>query len=260
MTKDFLWLHLRELPYFRSILRAVEARFFQEVAFPRPLLDFGCGDGHFASVALEAPVDFGVDLHLPSLREAQRRGNYRVVVQSDGGRMPFANESIAGAFSNSVLEHLPQLKAVLAEIRRILRRGAPLVFTVPNPGYKTELSVAATLRRLRLGFLAEAYEDWFMWMSRTRNLLYEEDWESVLSEVGFSIERTFRYFPPASLRALEWGHYFGAPCLLPRWVAGRWILVPTRWNLFLTDFFVRRYSDPRPSDDGTYSFYMVRKP
>ncbi|MEJ2607302.1 MAG: hypothetical protein P8Z41_11590 [Anaerolineales bacterium] len=63
MEKDFLGAHLRELPYFRSILRAVEAELFQGVELAHPILDVGCGDGHFASGALDQAIDWGIDLH-----------------------------------------------------------------------------------------------------------------------------------------------------------------------------------------------------
>ena len=46
-NKDYLWLNLRDLPYFRAMLRAVEAEFYQEFELPSPTLDLGCGDGHF---------------------------------------------------------------------------------------------------------------------------------------------------------------------------------------------------------------------
>jgi hypothetical protein len=115
------------------------------------------------------------------------------------------------------------------------------------------------LRRVRLGALAEGYEDWFMWMSRTRNMYYEEEWSRRLERAGFAIEKTLRYFSPSALHALEWGHYFGAPCLVPRWLAGRWILAPTRWNLWLTDRLMRRYYQEPPSPEGTYSFYLARR-
>jgi SAM-dependent methyltransferase len=259
MTKDYLWLHLRELPYFRSILRAVEARFYEGLDLPHPILDMGSGDGHFATVAFDKQLDIGVDVHRRSMRESQVRGTYRLLLQSDGACIPLASESVASAVSNSVLEHLPQLDAVLAELGRVLRPGAPFVFTVPNPGYRTELSVPHALRRFRLEVFASAYERWFMWMSRTYNMMYEEDWARKLAPAGFEIERTFRYFSPAALHVLEWGHYFGAPCILPRIVAGRWILAPTRWNLWLTDRLVRRYYQESPSERGTYSFYLVRK-
>ena len=60
MSKDYLWLHLKELPYFRSLVRAVEARFYQDFELPAPTLDVGCGDGHFATVAFERPLEVGL--------------------------------------------------------------------------------------------------------------------------------------------------------------------------------------------------------
>ncbi|HSL30697.1 MAG TPA: hypothetical protein VK900_15965, partial [Anaerolineales bacterium] len=47
-ARDFLWLHIRDLPYFRSLLRAVEAQFYKQVNLQAPTLDLGCGEGHFA--------------------------------------------------------------------------------------------------------------------------------------------------------------------------------------------------------------------
>ena len=257
--RDLLWLHLRELPYFRSILRALEARFYQGLEMPRPILDVGCGDGHFASVVFETPIDLGLDPHLPSLREARRRGAYSLLLDSDGTRLPVRSGTLGSAFSNSVLEHLAHLDGVLAEIARALKPGAPLVFTVPNPGYRTELSFPRFLASLRLRGAARAYQDYFMWMSRTRNLLDESEWSARLERVGLRVERTERYFSPAALHALEWGHYFGAPSLVARWLTGRWIVAPSRWNLWLTERLTRRYYLEMPCPDGTYSFYLARK-
>jgi SAM-dependent methyltransferase len=259
MENDFLWKHLRELPYFRSILRAVEAQLFQDVSLERPILDVGSGDGHFASVTFGHQVDVGLDPDRTTMPEAIRRGGYRWLIQADGGNMPFANRSFASAFSNSVLEHIPQLETVLHEVGRVLKSGAPFVFTVPNPGYQSELSISGLFERMGLKSLAQAYESWFMRMSRTWNLYYEDGWQERLSAAGFEVERSFRYFPPASLHALEWGHYFGAACLLPRWLIGRWIIAPTRWNLRLTERIVRRYYEAPVSEGGTYSFYLARK-
>lgn len=260
MTKDYLWLNLRELPYFRSMLRSVEARLYEGVEIARPCLDLGCGDGHFTEVAFDSPIDIGVDLDLGIMREAQKREHYRVLVQADASQLPIKNGSIASVLSNSVLEHMPDLDLVLADVARVLAPGGTFVFTVPNPGYRTELSVPRSFRRLKLERIARAYESWFMRMSRTIHLDYEEGWNARLARVGLVIKHTFRYFSPAALRALEWGHYFSSPTLLPRLATGRWILAPTRWNLWLTDRWVRRYYEEPPTEQGTYSFYLAGKP
>ncbi len=259
MTKDYFWLHLRDLPYFRALLRAIEASYYEGLDLPSPTLDVGCGDGHFATIAFDRPIEIGVDPDLPIMREAQSRHAYDLLLQADGARMPLPDNSIASAFSNSVLEHIPHLDAVLQDVGRVLKSGAPFVFTVPNPGYRTQLSLPQKLSTVGLSALGKSYESWFMRMSRTINLDDEGGWERRLSAAGFTIEKTFRYFPPSSLHVLEWGHYFGGPCLLPHKLFGKWILAPYRWNLGLTDRLVRRYYDTSPTEDGTYSFYLVRK-
>ena len=259
MAGDYLWPQLQDLPYFRGLLRAVEARLLQQFNLPAPVLDVGSGDGHFVSKAFDQLIDIGIDPALNLLREAKNRGAYRLLLQADGARMPCAAGSFASAMSNSVLEHVDHLEALLSEIGRVLQPNAPFVFTVPNPRYRTQLSVPRYLRRLGMKRLATAYQDWFMWVSRTKNLLHEDGWTSLLEQAGFEVERTQRYFSPNALRCLEWGHYFGAPCLLPRLVAGRWILAPKRWNLWLTDRLVRRYYDELPSAEGTYTLFLAHK-
>jgi hypothetical protein len=61
MSEDLLWAHLKALPYFRAMLRAVEASFYQHTHFPSPVLDVGSGDGHFTEVAFNLRIDIGVD-------------------------------------------------------------------------------------------------------------------------------------------------------------------------------------------------------
>jgi hypothetical protein len=63
---------------------------------------------------------------------------------------------------------------------------------------------------------------------------------------------------PPTMRALEWGHFFGAPTLLPHALARRWIIAPYRWNLALTERYIRRYARPEPHPAGTFTFYVAR--
>jgi SAM-dependent methyltransferase len=234
----------------------VEAELFRDLEFPPPILDVGCGDGHFAKVAMPSPVDVGVDPDARSLREARRRGAYRSLAECTGERLPFEGQTFGSAFSNSVLEHIPNVDRVLAEVARVLRPGAPLAFTVPNPGYLAELSWVRWLGR---GGVGGAYAEWFRRMSRVVHLDEEPDWARRLQACGMRLERSFRYFSPRALRTMEWGHYFGAPTLVARFLSGRWIVAPWRASLWLTEALLRRYHDPSPRGDGTFSFYLARK-
>jgi SAM-dependent methyltransferase len=257
--KDFLWLNLRELPYFRAMLRAVEAQFYQEFELPTPILDVGCGDGHFAKVTFDHPLDVGLDPWAGSIRQAAKQGGYLSLVQGDGGRMPFPNGYFAAALSNSVLEHIPNVESVLAELRRVLRPEALFLFCVPNPRYLSELSIPGFLGMLGLRGLGGAYSVWFRRMSRVEHADWPEVWRSWLEKAGFRLEKWWHYFSPQAMRTLEWGHYFGAPTLLPHAIINRWIIAPYRWNLFLTARLVRPYTSAGPDPNGTFTFYVARR-
>ncbi len=249
--KDFLFLHLRDLPYFRALIRAVEATYYQDLDLPAPVYDVGCGDGHFASLAFKRKLDAGLDPWHAPIHQAKRFGAYRWLVEADGARSPFPDDYFASAISNSVLEHIPHVEAVLAETARVLQPGAPFYFCVPNPRYLSELSISR--------ILGKAYTEWFRRISRVHHADEPEVWQTRLESAGFELVRWWHYFSPSAMRVLEWGHYFGAPTLLPHLLTGKWLISRARWNLALTEHFVRKYASPEPVEDGTFTFYIARK-
>jgi len=256
---DTLWLHLRELPYFRALMRAVEASFYPGLTLPAPTLDVGCGDGHFVTVAFQRQIEVGIDPALNSLKEAARRGGYARLFQADGAFLPFPNDYFASGISNSVLEHIPHVEAVLSEIQRVLQPGAPFVFCGPNPRFLDALSISNWLDRLRLKPLGDRYRAFFNRISRHYNSDSEEVWGSRLAEAGFSLDRCWNYYAPDALQVTEWGHYFGLPTLFWRLTTRRWILAPERWNLWLTERYTRRHFRPEPHPEGVCTFYVAHK-
>ncbi|MEA4908930.1 MAG: class I SAM-dependent methyltransferase [Chloroflexi bacterium] len=256
--KDFLWLHLRDLPYFRALLRAVESRFYQSIELPGPVLDVGCGDGCFASITFERPLDVGIDPWADPIREAVRSSGYGAVIQGYGSDMPFPDASFGSCISNSVLEHIPELDAVLAEIGRVLTPGAVFVFCVPNQQFLNNLSVSTFFDRMGLKWLGDRYRAFFNRISRHYHCDSPEVWQERLERAGFRLERWWHYFSPGALHALEWGHYLGVPSWIMKRLSGHWVLFPTRWNLGLTQRLLQPYYDEDPEcADGSYTFYIA---
>src|SRR4030042_1859911 len=180
--KDFLWLNLRELPYFRAMLRAVESQFYQEFELPSPTLDIGCGDGHFARITFDRQLEVGLDPWAGPIQQAAQGGGYRSLVQADGGEMPFPAGYFASALSNSVLEHIPQVQAVLADLRRVLLPGAPFLFCVPNPRYLSELSIPRFLGGIKMTGAGRAYTHWFQRMPRVEHADWPDIWQKWLGK------------------------------------------------------------------------------
>jgi SAM-dependent methyltransferase len=260
-SDNLLWRNLKDLPAFRGLLRAVEARFYQDIQLPAPVLDLGCGDAHFASVAFDHPLDAGVDPWTPPLREARRlrRSAYKLLTQAEGAGLPFASNHFASAVSNSVLEHIPDLDPVLADVARVLKPGAPFVFCCPSDYFLQFLSVSAGLRRIGLNGPASAYESFFNRISRHHHCDSPAVWRERLEKAGFRIEKYWYYFSLGALRTLEWGHYFGLPAAVTHALTGHWLLSPTRANLALTERLLRPYYEEPLPDKGAYLFFIARK-
>ena len=260
LSDDLLWQHLKELPAFRALLRAVEARFYQDwLPLDEPVLDLGCGDGHFASVAFPAPLLAGIDPAGSVLREARDRHAYQMVARSLGSALPFADNTFATVVSNSVLEHIPDLAPVLAEAARVLRPGGCLIFCVPGGRFTELLFFTQLFRTLRMQGLARGYERYFNRISRHYHCDGVEVWQARLVATGLEIRQCFTYFSTRALHALDLGHYVGVPSLVAKKTVGRWILVPTRWNLALTERWLRPlYEEPRP-EVGAYLFFVAQK-
>ena len=259
-SKDFLFLHVRSLPYFRGLLRAVESCFYQDLPLPSPVYDLGCGDGHFASLTFDKQIDVGLDPWHGPVHEAARHGAYRSLVEADAAHAPFPSGHFASGISNSVLEHIPYIDEVLVETARLLKPGAPFIFCVPNHNFLPSLSIARFFDRIGLKPAARLYRLFFNRISRHHHCDDPEVWSARLEAAGFRIEKYWHYFSPSALAALEWGHYLGLPSLVSRVLFGRWILVPARWNLSLTMLLLRPYyNEPIPEERGAYTFYIARR-
>lgn len=262
MFNDYLWQQLQDLPYFRALLRAVEARFYQDIELVEPILDLGCGDGHFASVMPPHPPFVGLDPWWGPLTEAKGRTAYSFVMQASGATMPFPSARFSTVISNSVLEHIPNLDPVMAEVERVLAPGGKFVFCVPSDCFLAFLSISRGLKRIGLSGPARMYEAFFNRISRHHHCDDPATWGARLDQAGLKLVRHWYYFSQGALVTLEWGHYFGVPSVLTKKLFGRWIVAPNRANLWLTNKLVRRYYDePLPAVAcGAYLFFIAEKP
>ncbi len=260
-TDDLLWQQLKSLPAFRALLRAVEARFYPLIPLPEPTLDVGCGDGHFAAMTFPGrTLAAGIDPWWGPLHKAIQSGKYGLPIQALGDRLPFADGAFASAFSNSVLEHIPDLPPVLAEVNRVLRPGARFVITTPSHLFTEYLGGAAFFERLRLGGMAQRYRRLFNTISRHAHTDAPETWAARLAGAGFAIERWQYYFSRGALRALEIGHAQGLPSAALHALTGHWIVAPWESSLAPTERWVRPfYEEEAAQDGGAYLLFIVRK-
>jgi len=205
MTRDYL-TELLTTYWFAppvALWRAVELRVAAEEQYERPLLDLGCGDGLIAQALFgtESHVDVGFDPWAEQLRRAARSNVYRHLDLADGHRLPYADGTFATIFSNSVLEHIPEVQPVLREAGRVLRSGGRFIFTVPSDAFRRLLDGYA--RRMAAGDAsgAEAYAAAVDAQLEHHHYHTPEEWRDLLAAAGMTLVKA-RYYIPENVERL----------------------------------------------------------
>lgn len=96
------------------------------------LLDAGCGTGGFLRFLLDSGAigsAAGVDVGAEAIELAREQVPEAELAVASVTRLPFADAAFDAAALNDVLQHLPEedVEPGLAELRRVLRAGSPLV-------------------------------------------------------------------------------------------------------------------------------------
>jgi ubiquinone/menaquinone biosynthesis C-methylase UbiE len=226
LTEDFL----SERPKFYSLIRPYEAYLFQhhsEYCHGR-VLDFGCGDGFFAEIAL-LPIKqnqqfklIGVDIASSRIDQARDFNIYHQIKIYNGERLPFADNSFNSVMSNSVLEHVADLDQTLHEIGRVLKPGGYFLTTV-----MTEQWEQALLGK-KIG--GQCYVKWLRQKQEHRHLLSVEDWTDKFQDYQLLCEQRVGYLPPKQSRVMEVLHYLSLPSLLSYKLFRRWVLWPNAYR------------------------------
>jgi len=257
--RDFLALHLESMAPHRAILRSIEAKFMSRVPLVHPVLDIGSGDGHFASLAYREPIDVGIDVMDRDLKEAAtlRPAVFLDLVKASATRMPFPDGAFKTVLSNCVIEHIPDVDAVISEIGRVLQPGGTFATTLPSEHYP-EYLLGSTLTR-RIGFErgATAYGNFFNRISHHHHVDPPDVWKQRLDANGLELEEHTYYFSKSAHHAFDVAHYLGVPNLASKRFFGKWVLHPLQTKPF--EWWYRRYYDEPLPEAGAYQFVRARK-
>jgi len=116
----------------------------QWLAFPLGrYLDYGCGRGELIeAVSASATEAHGVDVDHAKIAEASKRNpaaSFSVVGLD--GRTDFPDDHFDTISIVEVIEHVPDERATLTELHRMLKPGGRLLLTTPHRGWLTFLDV-----------------------------------------------------------------------------------------------------------------------
>lgn len=121
-------------------------RIRKDAGRPLDVLDVGCWDGANAEKyrTILGGTARGIEVFPKEANKARARGIDVAEVDLEGGRFPWAADSVDVVVVNQVFEHLKNVWIPMSEIARVLKPGGTLVFSVPN--------LASLHNRVMLGF------------------------------------------------------------------------------------------------------------
>jgi ubiquinone/menaquinone biosynthesis C-methylase UbiE len=103
------------------------------------ILDLGAGTGMWAT-AFTGWYDVDVVAVEPSAA-MRARSAYHTMVAGDAAAIPLASGCVDAAWMSTVIHHLPDLEASAAELRRVMRPGAPLLIRSAFAGRHEQISL-----------------------------------------------------------------------------------------------------------------------
>jgi SAM-dependent methyltransferase len=229
--RDILRRYLERAPAALAIERMLECRILGQQAFARPILDLGCGDGILAATLFAKRIDVGIDVDAREIATAQRLNAYDELIVCAANCVPKPDASFASVFSNSVLEHIPELDPVVAEVRRLLVPGGSFYVTVPTNRFELYSALGRLLSAIgherTLSFYRAAYNRFW----QHYNVHDESGWRQMFTRAGFEIAETRSYDSSAVCLLNDLLMPAALPAMVNKKLFGRWIALPNlrRW-------------------------------
>ncbi len=163
-------------------------------SFKGPSMDLGGGDGYLSSILFDKPFDYNVDNgEANDLHIAIEKKRYKKVLVESAEHMSLKDDSLNFVFSNSVVEHIPDIEAVLSEVSRTLKKDGVFVFTSPSDKFKKYLYVSHLLSSVGLTKLAQKYEDKRNKMLNHYHTYSHTKWTKLLKKHGLIIKEYAYY-------------------------------------------------------------------
>lgn len=225
--------YLAVAPMALAIERLLECDIFSGQPFESPILDLGCGDGVFADVLFAEPLDLGVDIDPGEIAYARRTGAYRDLLACPGDSIPSPDNSFRTIFSNSVLEHIPGLDAVLGEAHRLLMPGGRFLATVPTDRFERYAAGAMLLEWLGLSRAAIRFRSFYNHFWQHYHAYDVADWQRRFEAAGFRVVEWRTYDPQPLVTFCDLIVPLAVPSIAAKKLLGRWIAVPRLRRLYV---------------------------
>ena len=213
--------------------RVMECRILNAQQFVQPVLDIGCGEGLFAKILFADKIDTGIDPNPRELERARELGGYVELIQCEGDAIPKPDAHYQTIFSNSVLEHIPDLSPVLKEAYRLLAPGGRMYITVPSDRFDQYTWISQGLATFGLNSLLRQFSNFFNRFWAHHHFYTPERWAQLARDANFEVVEVYTYAPIQVCLLNSLLVPFSIPALLTKKLLNRWTFFPKLRRILL---------------------------
>ena len=177
------------------------------------ILEVACGRGGFVGELARAGAQVtGCDFSYSALSFGKSKlqpsgsDSLPAFVQGDAQNLPFADESFDAIVSCETIEHIPDAKSALREMRRVIRYGGKLFLTTPN--YANPMGLYDLYARFRHPERKDEQPfDRRQWFMQVRRYVRCTGWKIVYSDGTVHQLPILPKYHPISLPIIEANHF-----------------------------------------------------
>ena len=206
LLRDFVQMY----PYqpATTFWRWFETDFILRSEMPKGFgLDLGCGDGRLTKLIAGRIQDWklvGLEPDPDEIKQAEQYNLYERLHCVGGDSIPEEDGTFDFVFSNSVLEHIPDVVPVLHEARRVLKPEGQFVFTVPSINLKDCMYGPPLSWKILFGANRDSYLEEFDRRIAHEYYWTDQEWEDNLVSAGFSNMEIIPFLEQSLIRRWEW--------------------------------------------------------
>ncbi|MBS0534428.1 MAG: class I SAM-dependent methyltransferase [Proteobacteria bacterium] len=260
---EFLENYTAQAPLALAFERVMECRILSRQTFERPILDIGCGEGLFANVLFAEKIETGIDPNAREIERAKEFGGYDELIECFGDAIPKPDGAYRTVFSNSVVEHIPQLTPVLREAFRLLAPGGRLYLTVPSDRFDEYSLVSQALGFCGLTGLQARFRDFYNRFWAHYHFYAPARWAEIVTSCGFEVVELHTYGPRYVCLMDDTLTPLGLAARFTKGYANRWTLVPGLRRVLLAPVLALARTILKGAercDAGGLVFIAARKP
>ncbi len=255
----------RYFPYAPTALCIKESarlRAMHDHALVSPLLDVGCGDGVFASLAFRDLETWGIDVNPDEVALAERAHAYSKVILGDVTTASLPEGYFRSCVANCSLEHIERIDLALQRIFDSLAPGAMFYALVPNQDWAESLLSYRMLRSVGGSAQAKRLQREIDKFFVHHHLYDAPGWQSLVEAAGFEVTSVDPILSNATTSAYE---LFLLPSLIGlvnKKLTKRWTNFPRARKLLASPAYaLTRAALATGNDVKTAEFLIVaRKP